>query len=111
MAGDIADIERRLWSVVDPLRANSGLKPSEHSRPVLGLLFLRYADAKFADAEKALKPKLGSRLTASPDAFEARRSLPHARGTVLIPARFARVIELIKIVDSVGLEDDAFGRV
>ena len=49
---DIAEVERRLWSVADQLRANSGLKPSEYSRPVLGLLFLRYADAKFAEAER-----------------------------------------------------------
>jgi type I restriction enzyme M protein len=41
MASDIGEIERRLWSVADQLRANSGLKPSEYSRPVLGLLFLR----------------------------------------------------------------------
>jgi hypothetical protein len=31
---DIAEIERRLWSAADQLRANSGLKPSEYSRPV-----------------------------------------------------------------------------
>lgn len=29
MVGNIAEIERRLWSVADQLRANSGLKPSE----------------------------------------------------------------------------------
>ena len=64
MAADIAEIERRLWSVADQLRANSGLKPSEYSRPVLGLLFLRYADGKFTEAEKALKPEPGSRFGA-----------------------------------------------
>ena len=39
MASENGDIERRLWAVADQLRANSGLKPSEYSRPVLGLLF------------------------------------------------------------------------
>jgi type I restriction enzyme M protein len=73
MASDIGEIERRLWSVADQLRANSGLKPSEYSRPVLGLLFLRYADGRFADAEKQLQPRAGSRLGApTPDAFKAR---------------------------------------
>src|SRR5437667_6846054 len=72
MPVDIADIERRLWRSADQLRANSGLKPSEYSRPVLGLLFLRYAEARFADAEKSLTPRPGSRLTAGPDAFKAR---------------------------------------
>src|ERR1700731_4864712 len=68
------------------LRANSGLTPSEYSRPVLGLLFLRYAEARFADAEKALKPRPGSRLTPGPDAFKARGVLyltPEARFSYL----------------------------
>jgi len=38
--------------VADELRANSKLKSSEYSTPVLGLIFLRYADSKFAVAEK-----------------------------------------------------------
>lgn len=72
MAANLAEIEHRLWRSADQLRANSGLLPSQYSRPVLGLLFLRYADAIFAKAEKALKPKPGSRLTPGPDAFKAR---------------------------------------
>ena len=51
------EIEKRLWEAADELRANSKLKPSEYSVPVLGLIFLRYADAKFAKAEAALKGK------------------------------------------------------
>ena len=75
VASDIGDIERRLWSIADQLRANSGLKPSEYSRPVLGLLFLRYADGRFAEVEKQLQPRPGSRLGApTPDAFKARAS-------------------------------------
>jgi type I restriction enzyme M protein len=75
MASDIGEVERRLWSVADQLRANSGLKPSEYSRPVLGLLFLRYADGRFAEAEKQPKPRPGSRMGVSgPDAFKAGAS-------------------------------------
>jgi type I restriction enzyme M protein len=44
-------MEKRLWAVADELRANSGLKTSEYSTPVLGLIFLRYADYKFTEAE------------------------------------------------------------
>lgn len=88
MASDIAEIERRLWSVADQLRANSGLKPSEYSRPVLGLLFLRYADGRFAEAEKQLKPRPNSRLGApTPDVFKARGILyltPEARFSHLL---------------------------
>jgi type I restriction enzyme M protein len=46
------DIEKRLWDAADELRANSKLKSSEYSVPVLGLIFLRYADHKFTLAEK-----------------------------------------------------------
>ncbi|WP_353740131.1 type I restriction-modification system subunit M N-terminal domain-containing protein [Desulfonatronum thioautotrophicum] len=35
------NMETRLWSVADALRANSKLKSSEYSVPVLGLVFLR----------------------------------------------------------------------
>jgi type I restriction-modification system DNA methylase subunit len=45
------DIEKRLWSAADELRANSKMRASDYSAPVLGLIFLRYADAKFSQAE------------------------------------------------------------
>lgn len=54
MAGqtvDIHDIENRLWDSADELRANSGLKESEYSIPMLGLIFLKYADSRFAALE------------------------------------------------------------
>ncbi len=90
MSSDIADVENRLWSIADQLRANSGLKPSEYSRPVLGLLFLRYADGRFTQAEKELKPKAGSRLgPPGPDAFKAR-------GVIFLTpeARFCHLLQL-----------------
>jgi type I restriction-modification system DNA methylase subunit len=53
-------LEKRLWEVADQLRANSKLKASEYSIPVLGLIFLRYADHKFSRAEQELKAKQGA---------------------------------------------------
>ncbi|HNV97591.1 MAG TPA: class I SAM-dependent DNA methyltransferase [bacterium] len=50
----VLKLEQRLWSAADQLRANSNLKSSEYSQPVLGLIFLRFADAKFSKAEKEL---------------------------------------------------------
>ena len=47
-------IEKRLWEAADELRANSKLKSSEYATPVLGLIFLRYADTKFSEAQKML---------------------------------------------------------
>ena len=54
MPANHSDLEKRLWDAADELRANSKLKSSEYSVPVLGLIFLRYADHKFAEAEKKL---------------------------------------------------------
>jgi len=90
VASGNGDIERRLWSVADQLRANSGLKPSEYSRPVLGLLFLRYADGRFAEAEKQLQPRPASRLGApTPDTFKSRGVI------YLTPeARFSHLLKL-----------------
>lgn len=49
-------LEKRLWDAADQLRANSGLKPQEYSGPILGLIFLRFAEVRFA----ALRAKLES---------------------------------------------------
>ena len=43
MPANTTDLEKRLWDAADDLRANSKLKSSEYSTPVLGLIFLRYA--------------------------------------------------------------------
>ena len=48
------NIESRLWEAADELRANSELTSNEYSVPVLGLVFLRYADHKFLAAAKEL---------------------------------------------------------
>ena len=63
MSADIIAIENRLWAAADQLWANSGLKPSEFSVPVLGLIFLRYAEVKFNKAEKQLTGKATGRRT------------------------------------------------
>ncbi len=39
MANNLSEIEKRLWESADQLRANSNLKSSEYSVPVLGLIF------------------------------------------------------------------------
>jgi type I restriction-modification system DNA methylase subunit len=48
------NIDARLWAAADELRANSKLKSSEYSMPVLGLIFLRFADHKFQATAKEL---------------------------------------------------------
>src|ERR1041384_6748298 len=41
-------LEKRLWDAADQFRANSCLKAQEYSAPVLGLIFLRFAEVRFA---------------------------------------------------------------
>ena len=61
------DLEKRLCDAADELRANSKLKSSEYSVPVLGLIFLRYADHKFAEAEKKMPQASGRRKISKAD--------------------------------------------
>ena len=57
MSSDLVAIENRLWAAADQLWANTGLKPAEFSTPVLGLIFLRYADKRFGEAGVLLDAK------------------------------------------------------
>ena len=58
MASDIAAAETRLWAAADQLWANTGPRPADFSEPVLGLIFLRYADKRFQEALATLKKGL-----------------------------------------------------
>lgn len=56
-SSDLVAIESRLWAAADQLWANTGLKPSEFSTPVLGLIFLRCADKRFSECAQILHAK------------------------------------------------------
>jgi type I restriction enzyme M protein len=45
---ELKKLEAALWQTADTLRANSDLKSSEYSVPVLGLIFLKFADNKYS---------------------------------------------------------------
>jgi type I restriction enzyme M protein len=83
-------LEARLWAAADQLRANSGLTSAQYSQPVLGLVFLRFADAKFAarraELEKRASGRRGSRVD-DPSAY-------NAEGVIYLPAeaRFDRLL-------------------
>ncbi|SEJ25325.1 type I restriction-modification system subunit M [Frateuria terrea] len=47
-------LEADLWRAADSLRANSDLKASEYSTPVLGLIFLKFADNNYRKHEDAI---------------------------------------------------------
>lgn len=88
---DNAALEKRLWNAADQFRANSGLKSQEYSAPVLGLIFLRFAEVRFtaqrAKLEKtASSSRRGSRVD-EPAAYHADGILylvPNARFDFLL---------------------------
>lgn len=86
---DIYDISRHLWDSADELRANSGLKESEYSIPVLGLIFLKYADSRFSRAEAELADKGTGRRQITKADYQAK-------GVMYLPpeARFQSLLEL-----------------
>lgn len=72
MANNHSKIEKCLWASADELRANSMLKSSEYSVPVLGLIFMRNADFKFAIAEKELAGKGGGWRVIGKEDYQAK---------------------------------------
>ncbi len=48
---NLKELNDQLWKSADDLRANSDLKSSEYSTPVLGLIFLKFADNKYRQHE------------------------------------------------------------
>ena len=70
VATDLGELQNKLWEAADQLRANSGLKASEYASPVLGLIFLRYADERFAQASQSVGPGSARRPT-GPEDYQA----------------------------------------
>lgn len=62
-AQQLKELEDKLWQAADKLRANSELKASEYSTPVLGLIFLRFASIRYnkvkAQIEKEFNAQKG----------------------------------------------------
>jgi len=88
-----AAMEKNLWEAADQFRANSGLKAQEYSGPILGLIFLRFADARFTLQWQQLKDAGGSERRGSreedPNAYQSQ-------GLLYLPpgARYRELLEL-----------------
>ena len=50
----LKNLKNRLWQGADQLRANSGLKSTEYATPILGLIFLRFAQSKYSKFEAVI---------------------------------------------------------
>lgn len=69
------DLKQKLWSAAEQLRANSSLKLNQITEPILGLIFLKFADVRFQSmtrtlqSERVKNPKLPP---ISPDNYKER---------------------------------------
>lgn len=91
-------LEKRLWDAADQFRANSGLKAQEYSGPILGLIFLRFAEVRFAIQRSKLEgasasSRRGSRVDES--------AAYHAEGILYLApeARFDYLLTLPEVAD------------
>ncbi len=106
MPANTTEIEKRLWDSADELRANSKLRASEYSGPVLGLIFLCFADHRFTLAEAELAGLSTGRRTIG-------RSDYHARGVMYLPseARFTHLLNLPEGADTGRAINDAMRKI
>jgi type I restriction enzyme M protein len=102
LATDLKQLQTRLWEAADSLRANSGLRSSEYSTPVLGLIFLRYVDLRFAAAHEELEGKGSGRRRIGPADY-------HDQGVLYLhePARFDHLLNLPEGADLGKAVNDA----
>ena len=56
-SADLGEVRRTLWAAADQLRANSPLTPVEYRGPVLGLIFLAYAEHRFEEVRPELEER------------------------------------------------------
>jgi type I restriction enzyme M protein len=72
MATDLQELERRLWEAADELRANSNLTATQYRDPVLGLIFLAFAEQRFDAAREEVEAAAGRRRRPGPEDYQAR---------------------------------------
>ncbi len=104
MVANHSEVEKKLWSAADQLRANSKLRGSDYSIPVLGLIFLKYAEHRFLHVKQDLQANLSPRRaqTVTPDTYKAR-------GAMYVPdeALYANLVALPEGEDIAKAVSDA----
>jgi type I restriction enzyme M protein len=101
-SNNMVEVRRTLWAAADELRANSSLSPAEYRGPVLGLIFLAYAEHRFEEIRPELEAKGTARRPVSPDDYRTH--------SVLFVPNKARLSELVALPEGEDLgkaTDDA----
>jgi len=106
---NIQELEKRLWSAADELRANTGLTSQEYSRPVLGLIFLRYAEYRYELAKERLATKQVSEKKRRGRANNDIKTAIQAEGAMYVPedALFSNLLKLPEDTDLGKAVNDA----
>jgi type I restriction enzyme M protein len=116
---NIQELEKRLWDAADELRANTGLTSQEYSRPVLGLIFLRYAEFRFELAKQRMADKASGladsgekpkrRRSRGGDAGNDIKTAIQAEGAMYVPegALFSNLLKLSEDTDLGKAVNDA----
>jgi type I restriction enzyme M protein len=94
-SSDLAEVRRTLWAAADQLRANSTLAPNEYRGPVLGLIFLAYAEHRFEQVRAEVEAKATARRPVTPDDYRAR--------SVLFVSEEARLSYLVRLPENEDL--------
>jgi type I restriction enzyme M protein len=71
----LAEIKRTLWAAADELRANSTLAANEYRGPVLGLIFLAYAEYRFDQVREEVEAHATARHPVTADDYRAKSVL------------------------------------
>ncbi|MGL9913624.1 type I restriction enzyme M protein [Enterococcus sp. DIV0784] len=58
---ELKKLKDDLWTTAIDMRANSNLSAHDYAEPILGLIFLRFADAKYKKFEKAIEEEFEKR--------------------------------------------------
>lgn len=92
---DLNLVRATLWKTADEMRANSTLSPDEYRGPVLGLIFLAYAEHRFERVRPVVEAAATARNPARPDTYNAR--------SVLYVPDEARLSHLVAMPESADL--------
>jgi len=103
---DLGQVRATLWKSADEMRANSALTPAEYRGPVLGLIFLAYAEHRFEQARPEVEAAATARNPATPDSYRRR-------GVLYVPdeARLSYLVSLPEGEDVGTAVNDAMKRI